>query len=399
MLTTEVLNVSVLYGDSPPNPAIPEILAEIPKVRLLCQAAGPKDLESHSFGVPLDCVLVYLDGEQTLPEWLQDLAAEQPHTAIMLCSARMEPEFLIQAMQRGVREILPLPLAKSDLEAAFGRIRMLKRRVSDPMATKGRILVVTSHKGGLGTTTVAVNLALALAELQSQKLALLDLGRPFPDVGNFLDVEAPYNLYDLIQNVYNLDRAFLEKIIQPYEDKLAIIHGISDFKEQDSLDLEAMDKIFAFLRATYPWTIIDLSHWLDELFVKVLGEADVVIMLTTLTVPNLRNLGYLWPMLRQWQLVQNKVKLVVNNYEKGTGLSLRNLDQVIKEPAFAALPADGQNASEAINRGVPLAKIAPNSKLWLAIMELAQKLHQEAQPQEEAAAGNGTRPRRRFWIF
>jgi pilus assembly protein CpaE len=397
-MLTEVLNVSVLYGNSPPNPAIPEILGKIPKVRLLCQAAGPKDLETQSYGVAPDCVLVYLDGEQTLPDWLPDLATEQPRAAIMLCSARMEPEFLIQAMQRGVREILPLPLAKSDLEAAFERVRMLKRRVSDPMASKGKILVVTGHKGGIGTTTVAVNLALALAEMQGQKLILMDLGRPFPDVGHFLDLEAPYNLYDLMQNVYDLDQAFLEKIVQPYEDNLAVIHGISDFKEQDSIDLEALEKIFAFLRAHYPWTIVDLSHWLDDLFLKVLGEADLVILLTALTVPNLRNLGQLWPIFRQWQFAQDKVKLVVNRYEKGTGLSLRNLNQVIKDPVFATLPNDEHHSDEAINRGVPLSRIAPNSKLWLAIKDLAQKLQQQAKPQEETA-GNGTRPRRRFWIF
>lgn len=397
-MLTEVLNVSVLYGNGSVNPIIPEILGGIPKVKLLCQAKVPSDLESQSFGVPSDCVLVYLDGEQTLPEWLPELAAGLPQAAIMLCSARMESDFLIQAMQKGVREILPLPLVKPDLEAAFERMRSVKRRVSDPMASRGKILVVTGHKGGVGVTTVAVNLALALAEIQPQKMALMDLGRPFPDVGNFLDQDAPYNLFDLIQNIYDLDHSFLEKIIQTYDNNLVILQGITDFKEQDSIDLDVLDKIFTLLRTAYTWIIVDLSHWLDELFLRVLGEADLVLLLTALTVPDLRNLGNLWPILREWQLVQNKVKLVINRYEKGTGLGLKSLDQVVKDPVYATLPNDPQTCLEAINRGVPLSKVTPNSKLQSGIKDLAHKLHQQFQVQEDSA-GNGARPRKRFWIF
>jgi pilus assembly protein CpaE len=398
-MLTEVLNVAVLYGNGSANPNVPEILGEIPKVKLLYQAKEPGDLQSRSYGVPSDCVLVYLDGEQKLPEWLQDLTTSFPEAAVMLCSARMEPDFLIQAMQRGVREILPLPLAKPDLEAAFDRVRAVKRRVSDPTTSKGNILAVTAHKGGAGTTTVAVNLAAALAESQSQKVLIMDLGRPFPDVGNFLDQEAPYNLFDLIQNVHDLDLAFLEKIIQPYEGDLSILHGISDFKEQDSIDLAALEKILTLLRTQYAWIIVDLSHWLDELFLRVLAEADMVMLLTALTVPDLRNLANLWTILRDLRLQQNKIKLVVNRYERGAGLSIKNLDQVVKEPVFSTLSPDYDSCLEAINRGVPLAKVAPNSKLCTEIKVLANKLNQQTEVQEESAAGNGARPRRRFWLF
>ena len=70
------------------------------------------------------------------------------------------------------------------------------------------MLVVTGHKGGSGSTTVAVNLAMALGELIPEGLALVDLGRPFPDVGNFLDLEPSYSILDLMQNMNDLDQVF-----------------------------------------------------------------------------------------------------------------------------------------------------------------------------------------------
>ena len=121
-------------------------------------------------------------------------------------------------------------------------------------------------------------------------MALIDLGRPFPDVGTFLDQESNYSIVDLIQNIATLDKSFIQRIMQPYGAKLSILHGASDFKEQDSIDLDSLERIFALLRDMYDFIVIDLSHWLDELFLKVLTEADIVLMLTGLTVPDLRNL-------------------------------------------------------------------------------------------------------------
>ncbi len=397
-MLAELLNVSILHGPAQQGADLAGLLAEMPRVKLLNQGKGLEDLLGQGLKISPDLVLVYLDGQDTLPHWLEEVSIRLPQSAVMLCSSRSEPEFLIRAMQMGVREFLPLPVTRDTLEAALERVRQARLRLADPTMTRGRIIVVTGHKGGCGATSVAVNLAIALAEAKEEAVALVDLGRPFPDVGHFLDQDANYSIFDLIQNIKDLDHAFLKKIIQPYMGSLSIIHGISDFKEQDSIDLEALEKIFTLLRSLYKWVVVDLSHWLDDLFLKVLGEADLVLLLTALTVPDLRNLGNLWPLLRDWQLVQDRIKLVVNRYEKTNGLSLKNLDQVVKEPAFATLPNDPEPLIEAINRGVPLVRTAPNSRLQMALQDLAQRLHRQMGLQDELS-GNGTRPKRRFWIF
>ena len=183
-----------------------------------------------------------------------------------------------------------------------------------------------------------------------------------------------YTLFDLIQNQTNLDQAFLEKTIQPYEKNLALIHGISDFNDQDSIHLEGLRKVFTILKAHYRWVVVDLSHWLDDLFLQVVQDADLVLMMVELSVPDLRNLGHLWPLLRHWMQVQEKMKLVINRYDRGNGLNLGNLEQVLKQKAYFTLPSDYENVSEAINRGVPLANVAPKSKLCTSLEGLAQQL-------------------------
>ena len=101
--------------------------------------------------------------------------------------------------------------------------------------------------------------------------------------------------------------------------------------------------MFNILRGHYRWVIIDLSHWLDELFLQIVQDADLALMLVELSVPDLRNLGHLWPLLRNWIPVQEKVQLVINRYDRTSGLSLGNLVQVLKQKAYFTLPSDYQN--------------------------------------------------------
>jgi len=355
-------------------------------------------LDQHQEESP-NLVLVEMGADDTIPHWLEKLTEGLPQTPILLCSSNRDPDFLIRAMQVGVREFLPLPLNPADLDAAVNRVWQSKKRLLAADNRRGQIIVVTGHKGGVGATTVAVNLAVAMAELAPERLALVDMGRPFPDVANFLDQEVNYSITDLIHNLSNLDQSFIQRIMQPYGKKIAILHGCSDFKEQDGLELEAVEKIFAILRGLYRFIIVDLSHWLDDLFLQVIMEADQVLMITGLTVPDLRNLKKLWPMFNEWHLGQNKVKMVVNRYDKGNGLQLRDMEQITHQPVFHTLPADYHTMMDALNQGTPLMTTAPRSKLWRGLEQLAERIKGDNPRGEAEELVAAAAPKRKFWVF
>jgi pilus assembly protein CpaE len=298
----------------------------------------------------------------------------------------------------GIREFLPLPLSQSDLEGVINRVRMSQKHLTPVHTQQGQIIVVTGHKGGVGSTTLAVNLAQALAETITGQVALIDLGRPFPDVATFLDQESNYSIVDLMQNIATLDHAFMQRIMQPYGDRMSILHGASDFKEQDSMELESLEQIFAMLRGMYDFIVIDLSHWLDELFLRVLTEADMVLMMTGLTVPDLRNLKKLWPHTMEWHQDKRKIKIVVNRYDSSSDLQLRDLEGILQHPAFATLTCDSKALMQCLNQGTPLTGAAPRSKLWRDIKELASLILQEIG--DKACEGAvAAAPKKKFWIF
>lgn len=398
MVQSENLTISVLFGTGVQRPEIQQVLESLPQLKLLDQTCDPQGYCNLPQGSWPDLLLVEMDGQSSIPTWLENLTQAHPKTPVLLCSHNMEPEFLIRVMQAGIREFLPLPLNQADLEAAVSRVWVAIRRQEAPALDKqGNVIVVTGHKGGSGGTTVAVNLAVALAELTSEQIVLVDLGRPFPDVGNFLDLEPTYSILDLARNLSEVDQSFIQRIVQPYGNNLMILHGCVDFREQDSIELEALEKIFAILRGLYKFIIVDLSHWMDDFFLHVVMEAHMVLLLTGLTVPDLRNLKRLWPAFMEWY-DRRKIKLVVNRYDRSYGLQLRDVEQMIQQPVFATLPSDYFIMMEALNLGSDLGVVASRSKLWRGIKALAQQVRRELpggmdQPAVPVA------PKKRFWLF
>ncbi|MGA9821494.1 MAG: hypothetical protein ACLP7A_14625 [Desulfobaccales bacterium] len=395
-MDADKLNISIISGSGLPFAPLLDLLNTLPLVGATEQFHDVTAFLSKDPETPPDSVVVYLNGLATPPQWIEALCRKFPQVPVMACSERLEPQFLVRAMQLGVRDFLPLPLSREELEGALQRVQLSKRqRVSS--LNQGAVVAVAGHKGGSGTTTLAINLAVALEELTGERCALVDLGRPFPDIGNFLDCENTYDLVDVIHNLESLDYSFFQKIMQPYGNNLDILHGISDFKEQDSLALEGVTKIFSIMRGLYRHIVVDLGHLFDEMFFRVFQEADLVLMLTELNVPNFRNLRKLWPTLKDWDQGQKKLKVVVNRYDKGNELGMRELLKIMDEPPLAILASDYQPLIKATNKGVPLAQAEPRSKLYLGIKDLAQKIIRLHGGEAKVAAGAAVR--RRFWIF
>jgi pilus assembly protein CpaE len=395
----EPLTVSVLYGTKNPEPAVAAALASHPDVRVLVQSHDPRELLDHHRSQTPDLLIVDLQSESTPPPWLEAVTRNMPRTTVMVCSRRKEPEFLIRVMQLGVREFASLPLAPAELEMALERVRKAKGERAASDFSLGRLVAVAGLKGGVGVTAVAVNLAVALAENHPDQVALVDLGRPFPDVGKFLDQEKGHNLLDLVQHKDQLDSALVLKTLQPHPGRLSVLHGCPELKEMRLIDAKLMQKIWAILRTSFVWTVVDLGHWLDDLYLDTVMEADQVLVLTELTIPDLANFKKLWSLLEHQGLKPEKVGVVVNRYAKSNGLGLGDLEVIQHHPVFFTLPSDYPSLSESINYGTPLPQAAPRSKLWRSLRCLGDKL--VAQSQSASMGGGVERPKakKRFFFF
>jgi pilus assembly protein CpaE len=394
-MTMGTLNVSVLFGTGIAYPRLAMMLETLDVMQVPSEATDPMDFLADQKAMEADAIMVFLNGEPTPPAWLGKLTQVRPQTTVLLCAESREQEYLIRAMQLGVREFLPLPLVRSDLEAALERVRVTKKTTAVRPAKPGKMVVVMGNKGGVGTTTVALNLAEMMGQLLSERVALVDLGRPFPDIANFLDQEVLFNISNIMGNTAESDQTYFQKVMQPYGKNLSILHGIPDFKKQYSMSLDGLDRTFALLRNSYKWIVVDLGHMIDEVYLKVFSEADLVLLLTGVSVADLRNTKKLLQLLRETDPSLERINFVVSRYEKGCDLGLAELEKLIHKPVFSTLPTDYHCTQEASNQAETLANAAPKSKLFAGVKVMAKKLSEQDQGND--AANNGKR--RRFWLF
>jgi pilus assembly protein CpaE len=283
------------------------------------------------------------------------------------------------------------------LAAALERVQLSRKRRGSVPGSRARTVVVTGLKGGVGATAIAVNLAVALAENRPGAVALVDLGRPFPDIAKFLDRKANTGLIDLAgHGITDVDSSFISRALQPHESGIAILPGCAN---PEIIDPAVLDRTWSALSSMFEWIVIDLSHWIDDLYLDTLRRADQVLLLTELSIPNLENLKKWWSLYDHWNLERRKVKVVVNRYLRDNGVGLADLERVQNQPPFATLPKDYEVLSEAINQGVPLKQIMPRSKLYRRLQQLAEELtslRPMAQSQAPVQKKNG---KRRFLFF
>jgi pilus assembly protein CpaE len=377
------INVSILYANGSPDPAYREVFSTLPNLKLLQEARDPETFLTQHQEMSPDVALVDMDGTNTIPDWLEHLIAQLPQTEVVVCAHSRDPDFLIRIMKLRIGGFLPLPLDRQELAATLAQVRASKAEYQKPGSSQ--ILAVTGTKGGVGTTSFATNLAVALAEMAPREVILVDLARPFPHVGQFLDLNSKHTIKDLMESANNLDPMFVKKIVARHKSDLDVLLNQPDYNlaSPKVSDLGAMSQIFATLRSSYSWVVVDLGSWLDLFYIRVLQESDQILLVTELTVPNLQNARMIKSLFQEWGLDDQKLKLLVNHYAKHYALGLNNLENIFGESALYTFPHQYHPIVEAINQGEPLWESAPRSKLWQRLKELAAELVAQNQPKTE----------------
>jgi pilus assembly protein CpaE len=327
----------------------------------------------HKDAVP-DIVLIDLDGLGQIPDGVETLVNRLSQSAIIICSHCMDSEFLLRLLQLNV-QFIPLPLSKENLESAIVQARQ-KRQQAKPAKPDSRLVALAGSREGVGITAIATNLAIALAEQTPGRVVLVDLARPFPAVCQFLNIKDNHNIIDLIQNADHFDPQFVENVLYKYNHNLSILLGNPDLTLNTCSILtdNVLNKIFKALESSFDWIVVDLGYWIDSVYLYVLDEADVVLLLTELSVPDLHNLGRISKLFNRYNINLNKIKIVVNRYEKNNVLRLDDIESHFMQPIFYQLPSDYDSIADAINQGESLAEASPNSKLWRSIKQLATEL-------------------------
>ncbi len=293
---------------------------------------------------------------------------------VFLTSAIADQDLLMRAIRTGVKEFLMQPLNEEEIRQALERFKTRQDKSSSVVTIKpGHIINVIGAKGGVGTTTVAVNLAASLAEKKGIKsVALVDMNMLFGEVPLFLEVKPKHDLSEIIKQVSRLDTTFLMNALSKSSAGVYVLPSPRHFDHHDALDPKVMDRVLELMSRMFDYVIIDGGHPLNPMFLKLLAASDTVLLTAVLTLPCLSNIDKLLrSLLNLGYPVDKLIKVVMNRYIKSSEIALTDAENGISKKIFWTIPNDYRTTLTAINQGKSLSQIAKNAAITKSFKDLA----------------------------
>jgi len=313
---------------------------------------------------------------------LERLAMAHPEVDVVLVAPELSPDFLMRAMRAGVREVLPAPASG---EAVLAALRRLQRKRGAGAAAAaapprhGELLALVSCKGGSGATFVAANLAHLLAAGGRRRVALIDMNLQFGDAALFLGNQTPpSHVADVARNIGRLDADLLQSAMTEAGPGLWVLAAPEDPAHAADVTPAQVQAILRQAREGFDFVVVDVGRSLSAATLAVLDEADRLFAVLQLTLPFIRDGKRLREVFRSLDYPADKVRWIVNRYQKDSQFSLDDLCRTLAVDAPITLPNHYEAVAAAVNQGVPVDTIAPASSIARALRELAAGVAPEA---------------------
>jgi len=309
----------------------------------------------------------------------ESLSLELPMSNLVLLTASDSKRVLHLALQVGAKDVITLPVDDDHLFKVVQRVaeQGQKRQQLFSMQKKSppqfKTITVFSTKGGVGKTTVALNLALALRELTRRRVAVIDLDLLSGNLGLMAGVVWKRTIKDLVDDVGNVDKEMLDAYCVEHPSGIKILPAPAQPDFAGFVQAEHVQKVLELMAQVFNYVIVDAPTYLHDTVLPALEGAQEIIVVTTLDLASIQNMKQCLDLLSRLSM-RSKVKVVVNRVGYTGGLRIKDLENELGMPVQCVLPADEKLSVDAVNMGTPVFLSARNSVLARRIEELANKV-------------------------
>jgi pilus assembly protein CpaE len=319
-------------------------------------------------------------------EMIESLLKTNKVGAVFLTAANADPEVLMRAIRIGVKEFFAQPINVGAVKKALQKFKEQPDKSMPKGEDKsGKIISIFGSKGGVGTTTVAVNLAMSLLKAQKrQSVVLVDMNTLFGEVPLFLEMSPKFHWGEITKNIDRLDKTFLSNILTPHESGIRVLPSPAYLNGHLNPTPDIMTRLLNLMKKMFDYVLIDTGQSTNDQSLRVLELSDTLLLITILSLPCLANTNRLIKsFLDLGYIGSDRIKVVLNRHTKNNDISLKDAEAGIKRELFWIIPNDFNTTMAAINNGKPLAQIASRAAITKSFEEMARALHQSKVRQEE----------------
>lgn len=309
---------------------------------------------------------------------------------IVAVASVYEPDRIIQSMRAGANEFFAWPTEDpTPPDAMQEEVQAAVRKTSERVQASapdgsGASTVVSffGSKGGVGTTTLAVNTATELARLTKQPTLIVDLNPFIGEVGLFLGVRPRFTVLDALDSVDRLDGVFLKKLVATHKTGLDIMAGSEQLDRPNPQDTARVEELLRLLTDSYRFVVIDGGGLTNASASSAIFASDATFLVANPDVASIRNTRRLVDRTRQMGAGHERVRVILNRMSDNPAFAPDQIEEVIGRPVDQGFPEDYRTVSDALNSGVPLTT-TNNTELAATFGRFTRKL---------AGSGPGTKP-------
>ena len=322
------------------------------------------------------------------------IANTVPESPIIMMSVQGEQDYLRRSMLAGAREFLVKPFSADELVNAIRHVHEIEKvkraryaqvapvaSAQTPSLTsalqpqRGKIITFFSPKGGVGRTTIATNLAVALHQSTGQPVALVDGSLPFGDIAVILNMSPKAKtIADLVGSFDQVDAEVLESVLVPHSTGIKVLLAPPTPEAAELITGANIKRVLETLRQSYAYVVVDTWPSFQEQVLTMLDVADVILTLMTLEITSLKNVRVFMEIAEKLGYDDHKVQLVANRNDSSGGIKASDVEASLGRKIPHTIVSDGRALVLAVNRGVPFVISHRDSQVAKDIFTLADKL-------------------------
>lgn len=370
----ENLNVIIIDKEENSRNIVKNYLLEFEGV---CTSAEFSDFdEGCEFAQKAGKCVVLLDVSDSLERMIsiiKNIKTMNPDAVVVTLSNKTSTETIIKVMRAGAKEFVTKPLMKTEFAEVIGAIKEDFNN-QEPVETC-KIISTFSNKGGIGKTSIAVNLAVELAQMSKEKVALIDLNLQLGDVATFLDMTPAFAMDYIADNINNLDENELLKTMSRYKNtSLYVIADPLNIDKSKDITAEQIKNILAALKKTFTYIVIDIGTNIDSKTITALDSSDLILLIAIVNLPAIRSTQRCMELFDRLGYTNDKIKLVLNRYMENEDIKTSDIEEVVKQKVYWKIPNNYLTMMSAINKGVPVNEINPDTNIAINYKDFASKV-------------------------
>jgi pilus assembly protein CpaE len=313
-----------------------------------CAVVSPDALSglAHPTAQQPDILIVDMRGVSQFPPALTLLKRQHPKTGVLLIMTELDPALMLEAMRAGVNECLASPVSSQDLQAAFKRLA-----AQLAPSVRGEVFAFIGAKGGVGATTVAVNVASALAKANTDSTLLIDLNVACGDAAVFLGAEPRFSVLDALENVNRLDDAFFRGLVVRGSSGLDLL-GASGRTTTGGIEATKLRTLLDFASQTHRYLVLDVPRS-DTTVLDSLEAATKIVLVANQELATVRSASRMAATLRQ-RYGRDRIALVLTRTDRRAEIGHEDVERTVGIEVRHTFPSDYRLALQAMNKGRPI---------------------------------------------